>query len=1282
MILPDQSHINRVRDALWQRPEGGASIMVGAGFSLNARKAGPDARAMPMWPDVTRLVCNRLYPTEDGDRLARATSEASGTSGFLRLAQEYEVAFGRGTLHRLIRDLVPDEDYVPDGFHARLLRLPWRDIFTTNWDTLLERTRSIVADRAYGVIRTIDEIPSVPRPRIVKLHGSFPDHFPFIFTEEDYRTYPHAFSPFVNTVQQAMMETVFCLIGFSGDDPNFLHWSGWVRDNLGDSAPKIYLAGWLDLSPHRRRMLENRNVVPIDLARHPLAASWPEHLRHRYATDWLLHTLERGRPYDLADWPSPRDWSHSPIPAHLYPVEEVTVNAPLKEPTSERADAASTINASSEIITVWSQNRKVYPGWLIMPTRARMQIEYSMEEWEQVVLRDIPAFSQIERLSAIRELIWRRELMLDALSPALVEAAKAALAEIDCQTRSVGGIVQQDAKWGDVREIWRNVALALVTVARRNLDRQSFEQGIVALQPFVGDHPDVEQRLHHEHCLWALNDLDYGSLDESLKIWSTVSVDPAWMMRKAAIFVETDNNDKAVRLLNDALSNLREAPKDRRSLAGASREGWALWLALAYERNYFNQSDETLDAPPAFRRWQQLSSVHCDAFTEKRNLLDSLRGNQKEADSPLFDLGARRGPGTVFSTAEHDRRVAAHRAVRLSEQAGLPPSAAHMVITSDILAAAADILVTTGHSLSQAEPALASRLILRIATSEDNPVFNRVLSRTRIASMPMPDVLALVDITSRVINYALPKIGGSSRRAVFWVTRIRVAMEALSRLVLRLSAEMSEEVFKRALEYYRNESIYGDYWLRDPIKHLLTRSWEALPENRQIDLALDVLSSPIAGIDGFDPCDGSYPDPGELLNTNIPAPARTPELEWRWVEVIHLLLRGLRAHNGARGRAASRLVTLALWGCLTEPEKRLLAEALWAQQHTPQVGLPRDTSLFDWVFLLLPEPEPGLAEQRFRSKWLTPQLGAPGAGPVTIIKQIGHALSGLRERNIPFSLNQAECEYLTEQVMQWTKRPHLTNQSQILPHRGEVDAIRGLRIIVPHIDLATDDANRLFEKVILLNKTDTPGFQLFAGLAKALPQCLADFAMQMRVGLASDRGDLAEDAVLGLKAWLEMSDRLPQVPPPPADLIREIGVMIATRRKGILFIALRVAQWIFVSGTLEQQKSIAQSVLSGLGYLVEELRYDRNHGEDIDAEVPLLRWGCAHLALSMMTSPYGREAVVASWASVVQNDPLPEVRYAKAPVSGRARSVPSEDPVEPLLTSSPVSTGQSASPLV
>lgn len=94
MIIPDQSHINRIRSALWQQPDGCASVMVGAGFCRNARKARPDSRDFPLWQDVAALLCTRLYPPADSDHLRRARAEATGTSGFLRLAQEYEAAFG------------------------------------------------------------------------------------------------------------------------------------------------------------------------------------------------------------------------------------------------------------------------------------------------------------------------------------------------------------------------------------------------------------------------------------------------------------------------------------------------------------------------------------------------------------------------------------------------------------------------------------------------------------------------------------------------------------------------------------------------------------------------------------------------------------------------------------------------------------------------------------------------------------------------------------------------------------------------------------------------------------------------------------------------------------------------------------------------------------------------------------------------------------------------------------------------------------------------------------
>ena len=100
--------------------------------------------------------------------------------------------------------------------HNRLVELPWVDILTTNWDTLLERAAVSVIGQTYETVRSLEDIATTRAPRIVKLHGSLPSNRPFIFSEEDYRTYPRLFAPFVNLVQQVLLENELCLVGFSG----------------------------------------------------------------------------------------------------------------------------------------------------------------------------------------------------------------------------------------------------------------------------------------------------------------------------------------------------------------------------------------------------------------------------------------------------------------------------------------------------------------------------------------------------------------------------------------------------------------------------------------------------------------------------------------------------------------------------------------------------------------------------------------------------------------------------------------------------------------------------------------------------------------------------------------------------------------------------------------------------------------------------------------------------------------------------------------------------------
>src|SRR4051812_40699654 len=116
-MFADIANILRIREAIWRHKAlGSASIMVGAGYSRNADPVSTTARIMPGWAQMARALCEPLYPHDDERRRA-ALQEASGSSGFLRIAQEYQTAFGVSDLNDRIRNLVPDMDYRPGDLH-------------------------------------------------------------------------------------------------------------------------------------------------------------------------------------------------------------------------------------------------------------------------------------------------------------------------------------------------------------------------------------------------------------------------------------------------------------------------------------------------------------------------------------------------------------------------------------------------------------------------------------------------------------------------------------------------------------------------------------------------------------------------------------------------------------------------------------------------------------------------------------------------------------------------------------------------------------------------------------------------------------------------------------------------------------------------------------------------------------------------------------------------------------------------------------------------------------
>ena len=328
--ISSQTDINKIREALAVgREYGRAALMIGSGFSLNARSASTSVSSFPTWSVLMDGMVEEMI--RDGKELKDLRKMCGSVSGALRVAEEYVALHGRANLDMFLKRQIPDNQFHPGLLHRKALELPWSDVFTTNWDTLIERTALLPIFRRYEVVLTMSDVAQKIRPRIIKLHGSFPSNGPFILTEEDFRTYPSCFAPFVNLVQQSMMENVFCLIGFSGVDPNFLAWSGWVRDNLGGHTPRIYLVGVLDLRRSEKMVLHGRGVVPIDLSelfQSPSPLSIAE--RNRVGLSWFFDNLFAGQTPDEMLWPKPPDANHSVDP-NLPAIPPYSGGVPMQE---------------------------------------------------------------------------------------------------------------------------------------------------------------------------------------------------------------------------------------------------------------------------------------------------------------------------------------------------------------------------------------------------------------------------------------------------------------------------------------------------------------------------------------------------------------------------------------------------------------------------------------------------------------------------------------------------------------------------------------------------------------------------------------------------------------------------------------------------------------------------------------------------------------------------------------------------------------------------------------
>ena len=112
-----------------------ASAMIGAGFSQNAKKMNPHAKMMT-WNTLASTFWELIYADEE-KKFDYTTP--------MHLASLLEARHGRSELDHQIASSLPDDELMLGELHFAMMRLPWKDVFTT-WD--ITNTRLVSATRA------------------------------------------------------------------------------------------------------------------------------------------------------------------------------------------------------------------------------------------------------------------------------------------------------------------------------------------------------------------------------------------------------------------------------------------------------------------------------------------------------------------------------------------------------------------------------------------------------------------------------------------------------------------------------------------------------------------------------------------------------------------------------------------------------------------------------------------------------------------------------------------------------------------------------------------------------------------------------------------------------------------------------------------------------------------------------------------------------------------------------------------------------------------------------
>jgi hypothetical protein len=1208
--LPDYPAFQQLARALWRDGSvRGASVLVGAGLSKNAHRAGDDTPEPPLWWELLDGMIERLYP-HDKNAAPRDP---------LRVAEEYRTYFGQAGLDDFIRTRFPDRSWSPGLLHTDLLELPWMDVLTTNWDTLLERASEDVVEYAYEAVHAEADLTHARSPRIVKLHGSIGDSRPLIFAEEDYRTYPTKYAAFVNLARQVFIENELCLVGFSGDDPNFMQWAGWVRDHLGGSARRIYLVGNLRLERSTRRYLEAHNIAPIDLA--PLVMHLAPKDQHAAATRIFLGELRKSKPAPA------NEWTQTPIGE--FPLAAAGPDAHLRV-GKDHVYAAELLERT---IPLLKDDRENYPGWLVCPVQHRRLL---FSRGDQSWLLRKPVLDLLKpkhRAEATFEFLWNHMtgfLPLDEpLIAAMIEILEMRSPETDPSLRL-------------------EFALALMRHARLSQDDDSLRRWAALIEAEAQPDAPIRQDAQYQLCLRARDRLDLNGVTTGLA--RLTSDDPIWKLRRAALHTEIGEYVKASKLIKDAADDLdRRHRLDRNSLSIKSRLAWANWISRASAAGNF-ASRAALPRPREFKELDIDPLGEIEYFENEARDAEKKRREDEAAIQPAFDAGHyREGSKSVYFGAGDPGLNLLYEFDQLTEFVGLPIRINHVNVCANAAVAAVNVAY---------QPTVEWYVwLLRALHSHLDYPFKRYLGRIAIARLEADVATGLISTVEAAVTFWTtrfkdargPDLKDDLGRAL---DMLRLLLISLSRLTVRMSEEHATRTFYLAIDLAKDSLIWHN-WLLDALGELAKYAPAAIPIARQGALALAVIEFPLAS--EKDTHDRFWPRVVTAIWNS--KPIRDPG-DTRWDHRVRQLIAAADKGQPAREEATLRLAYLAIRGALKPDEATAFGRALWSDLDGEDNALPANTGILPSTFAQLPAGDDIDAQARVRARLFVPDLRQAMLlqGPMDtsmISKKHEHLLSLVNTNHVGLTLPADTAARMFDEIVVWEPQ-NLERKDPFAASfiKNFNDAIRSYagelltNVVVPSMQAGDRTEERA--QVLLAFIRRVQSWRSLGALpyfVASSPMLTNDLLSVIRTGLVSSEFQHVGSAAMAITrcAKLVHDGILQQLPRP---LVEQLIATIETRQEAGLQPMLSAAL------SLLEDNLLATDDLSRLTKALEKIRLEFRYG-NVDSDsaravsLSLVRAECVKLAAALKDL-IADEGTLQAWIDEAKSDPLPEVRFSLA----------------------------------